>query len=147
MFSYPKGTISVESKFYTADQIAEYFGVRVETIRDWIKRGLLSGFKAGRDWRFTQEDVDACVEKLRAQTAEMSMEEKKLAVEQRQPGFLAMLERARELLPYMPETELEEFIKSVIETTFLNPHVRVNLVESPENISFVFSPQPRSNVA
>jgi excisionase family DNA binding protein len=55
----------MEHELYDISQVATYFRVREETIRVWVKQGLLEGFRAGRDWRFSKQEVGDCVERLR----------------------------------------------------------------------------------
>lgn len=55
-------------KLHTIGDAAEYFKVHEQTIRGWMRKGLLTGFKAGKDWRFTDKDFADCVERLREQT-------------------------------------------------------------------------------
>jgi Helix-turn-helix domain len=78
----------MKNELYNSEQVADYFHVRVETIRDWTRRGILKGFKAGRDWRYSQQNLDDCMKALQEQTEEM-----KQTLEQRIPGLSAMLEQ------------------------------------------------------
>lgn len=56
------------AELYTVEMAAEYFKVSTKTIHKFIAEGTLEGFKAGRDWRFTAEDLEKAQEKLRQQT-------------------------------------------------------------------------------
>lgn len=46
------------SKFYTTNEIADMFRVRVFTVWDWIKKGKLHAVKIGRDFRVSEADVE-----------------------------------------------------------------------------------------
>lgn len=60
----------MNDELHTIDDAAAYFKVHEQTVRGWLKNGTLTGFKAGRDWRFTNEDFAQCMERLRTQTSE-----------------------------------------------------------------------------
>ena len=46
-------------KYYSAQQVAQYFGVKQKTVHAWLRRGYLTGIKlpGTRDWRITEEDI------------------------------------------------------------------------------------------
>jgi len=49
----------VENRRYlTTQEVADILRVRVETVRSYIKRGMLPAVKLGRDYRIAAEDVD-----------------------------------------------------------------------------------------
>jgi len=49
----------VENRRYlTTQEVADILRVRVETVRNYIKRGVLPAVKLGRDYRIAAEDVD-----------------------------------------------------------------------------------------
>lgn len=52
-----------ETRWYTIPEAADYLGVSEPTIYRWMKKGLLSFYKVGGSTRFTQEGLDAVVEK------------------------------------------------------------------------------------
>lgn len=56
------------NKLHTVEEAAAYFQVSTRTIHSFIKQGILTGLKAGRDWRFTDEDLSTATERLRKQT-------------------------------------------------------------------------------
>lgn len=49
----------MSEKYYSAQQVARYFGVKQKTVHAWLRRGYLSGVKlpGTRDWRITEEDI------------------------------------------------------------------------------------------
>jgi excisionase family DNA binding protein len=50
-------------QWYTVREAAEYLGVSQPTIFRWMRDGLLSFFKVGGATRFSQEGLDAVIEK------------------------------------------------------------------------------------
>ncbi|MHC5062169.1 MAG: helix-turn-helix domain-containing protein, partial [Planctomycetota bacterium] len=50
-------------QWYSIKEAAEYLGVSQPTIFRWMKDGSLSFFKVGSATRFTQEGLDAVIEK------------------------------------------------------------------------------------
>ncbi|MGE0342530.1 MAG: helix-turn-helix domain-containing protein [Porticoccaceae bacterium] len=44
---------------YTPEEIAIIMGVKIETVRDYLKRGSLIGFKFGKQWRVTHTELQA----------------------------------------------------------------------------------------
>lgn len=54
---------SVTGRWYTVREAAEYLGISQPTIFRWMKEGVLSFYKVGGSTRFTQEGLDAVVEK------------------------------------------------------------------------------------
>lgn len=53
----------MEKNWYTVKEAAEYLGVSQPTIFRWMKDGLLSFYKVGGSTRFSQDGLDAVVEK------------------------------------------------------------------------------------
>jgi excisionase family DNA binding protein len=51
-------------------QVRELLRLSERTIFRLIKQGELQGFKAGREWRFEQKDIDAYIERQRKKTGE-----------------------------------------------------------------------------
>jgi excisionase family DNA binding protein len=60
----------MSSDYMNIEQVADRLQVSTKTIRNFMKQGLLTGFKAGRDWRFTDNDLKNLEEKLRKRTRE-----------------------------------------------------------------------------
>ncbi len=52
-----------EGRWYSVREAAGYLGVSEPTIFRWMKDGLLSFFKIGGSTRFSQEGLDAVIEK------------------------------------------------------------------------------------
>jgi excisionase family DNA binding protein len=50
-------------EWYTIPEAAQYLGVSEPTIYRWMKDGLLSFYKVGGGTRFSQEGLDAVIEK------------------------------------------------------------------------------------
>lgn len=57
----------MNEKMLTTEQVADQLSVKVETVRDWLRRGLLVGYKIGgaKDWRVKPSDLNAFLEKRR----------------------------------------------------------------------------------
>lgn len=47
------------SVYYTCDEVAAMYKVKVITVWDWIRNKKLGAIKLGRDYRITQEDIKA----------------------------------------------------------------------------------------
>lgn len=47
-----------ENRWLSADEIAEYVGVKRDTIYKWIERHDFPAHKAGRLWKFRKREVD-----------------------------------------------------------------------------------------
>lgn len=50
---------------YTVEQAAAALSLDRDTLRKWLRAGRIGGFKAGTDWRVTQADLDAFIERNR----------------------------------------------------------------------------------
>lgn len=54
--------MSLSGQHYTTAEVADYFRVKPETVRDWIARGYCSPLKLGdadqAQYRFKKSDVD-----------------------------------------------------------------------------------------
>lgn len=44
-------------KFYSCEEIAERYGVKIITVYDWIKLQKLPAVKIGKQYRITAEDL------------------------------------------------------------------------------------------
>jgi excisionase family DNA binding protein len=58
------GTGTLQREFYTADEVADYLGVAVYTIRELCRCGKLQHLKLGRLIRIKKSWVDAFAESL-----------------------------------------------------------------------------------
>lgn len=56
--SQPTPTIPI-SPYLTTKQVADLMQVKESTVRLWLRRGLLKGFRAGHCWRVSQEALEA----------------------------------------------------------------------------------------
>jgi len=54
---------SDSKRWYSVPEAAEYLGVSVPTLFRWMKDGQLSFYKVGGSTRFTEEGLDAVIEK------------------------------------------------------------------------------------
>ncbi|MGC2434680.1 MAG: helix-turn-helix domain-containing protein [Desulfobaccales bacterium] len=57
-------------KVYTPEDAAEVLKVNPETIRQWLRKGKIGGFKAGRLWRLRERDIEAFLSQDEKPTAE-----------------------------------------------------------------------------
>ena len=52
--------VQAEEKWINVDDVAEYFGVKPATIRDWIKKGTgIPTQKIGKSWKFRYSEIEA----------------------------------------------------------------------------------------
>lgn len=51
----------MENKWLSVDDIADYLGVKRDTIYKWIERKTMPAHKVGRLWKFKRDEVDAWV--------------------------------------------------------------------------------------
>ncbi len=61
----------MSEKFLRPNEIAQMLDVQEETVRVWLRKGLLVGFKLGNDWRVKPSDLEEFLNKRR------NIEEKK----------------------------------------------------------------------
>ena len=48
-------------RWFSVDEIADYLGVKRDTVYKWIERRKMPAHKAGRLWKFRKEEVDLWV--------------------------------------------------------------------------------------
>ncbi len=49
-----------EEKWININEVADYFGVKPATIRDWIRKGKdIPAHKIGKSWKFRYSELDA----------------------------------------------------------------------------------------
>ena len=51
--------------YLSLKQLAEVFGVNERTVRRWISSGTLPAYKLGHQWRISQRDLDAFLQRAR----------------------------------------------------------------------------------
>ncbi len=68
MSQQDKTSPNSQDEFLTPSQVAELMKVGEFTVRLWLRRGLLRGFRIGKSWRIHQSALDA----FRHGTAEQS---------------------------------------------------------------------------
>jgi excisionase family DNA binding protein len=49
-------------KLLTPEEVAERLVVKSTTVREWLKKGELTGVKLGRVWRVREEDLKAYID-------------------------------------------------------------------------------------
>ena len=57
------GSFESEKQWYSVREAAEYLGISQPTVFRWMKDGLLSFYKVGNSTRFSQDSLDAVIEK------------------------------------------------------------------------------------
>ena len=63
---------SLANRWLSVDQIADYLGVKRDTIYKWIERKSMPAHKVGRLWKFRVDEVDAWIR--RGEAAERGLE-------------------------------------------------------------------------
>lgn len=53
----------LEDRWLSADEIASYLGIRIDTVYRWIDKQHMPAHRMGRLWKFKKEDVDAWVKR------------------------------------------------------------------------------------
>lgn len=48
-----------QQRLMTTEEAAEYIRVSKLTLQGWARDGLIPAMRAGREWRFNREDLDA----------------------------------------------------------------------------------------
>jgi excisionase family DNA binding protein len=48
-------------KWSNIDEVAEHLGVHKDTIRNWVRRGVIPAHKVGKFWKFRFSEVDEWV--------------------------------------------------------------------------------------
>ena len=51
----------VEDRWLSVDEIAQYLGVKRDTVYKWIGRKQMPAHKVGRLWKFCRDEVDEWV--------------------------------------------------------------------------------------
>ncbi len=51
----------MEDRWLSVDEIAEYLGVKRDTVYKWVGERQMPGHKIGRLWKFSKRDVDLWV--------------------------------------------------------------------------------------
>lgn len=49
----------------TVDELAEYLGLKKQTIYNWLHQGKISGIKIGKVWRFEKDEIDKWLKNCR----------------------------------------------------------------------------------
>jgi len=57
---------SLQTKFFTVEQVAQQLEVSIRTVRRWIDRGLLLAHRIGRLVRISDSDLQAFLAKHRS---------------------------------------------------------------------------------
>ncbi len=49
---------TVEDRWISVDEIAEYLGIKRDTVYKWIERKNMPAHKVGSLWKFRKEEID-----------------------------------------------------------------------------------------
>lgn len=49
----------------TVDELAEYLGLKKQTIYNWLHKGKIGGIKIGKVWRFEKDEIDKWLKNCR----------------------------------------------------------------------------------
>jgi len=60
-----------EDRWYSVEEIAEYLGVKRDTLYKWIVRKNMPAHKVGRLWKLRKREIDNWVRKGKAGPKEM----------------------------------------------------------------------------
>jgi len=61
---------------YGVEKLARFFGVTVETIQEWCRKGKLPAFKIGKEWKVRVVDLQKAIDRkvrVREQDTEQSL--------------------------------------------------------------------------
>ncbi len=53
---------TMDEQFLTPHQVAERLQVNEGTVTQWLRKGHLRGFKVGKEWRISPDDLQAFLE-------------------------------------------------------------------------------------
>jgi len=56
-------TITKGTRLITAEEIANFFNVHIDTVIKWINAGLIEAIKINRTYRITEEELTAFIER------------------------------------------------------------------------------------
>lgn len=51
----------MEDRWFSVDEIAEYLGIKRDTVYKWIGRKRMPAHKLGRLWKFKKDEIDEWV--------------------------------------------------------------------------------------
>ena len=63
-----KGMNLHDDRWLSAEEIAQYLGVTIDTVYRWIDKQKMPAHKMGRLWKFKKDEVDAWVKHGGAET-------------------------------------------------------------------------------
>ncbi len=48
----------VVSSLLSVEELADYLGLKRQTIYNWLSKGKITGIKIGKVWRFEKKEID-----------------------------------------------------------------------------------------
>ena len=49
----------------SVEELADYLGLKKQTIYNWLHQGKISGIKIGKVWRFEKKEIDKWLKKCK----------------------------------------------------------------------------------
>jgi excisionase family DNA binding protein len=71
----PQATPVIADRWLSVDEVAQYLGVKRDTIYKWIQRRRMPAHKVSRLWKFRKQEVDdwVCSERTEADVPESDL--------------------------------------------------------------------------
>jgi len=70
LFEIEEQPINFKEKYYSTKQVGELLSIDFKVIQKWMREGKMPGFVAGKEWRISQSDLLAWIEKKKAAALE-----------------------------------------------------------------------------
>jgi excisionase family DNA binding protein len=64
-----------KEKLVGVDEVADYIGVKSDTVRMWVRKGYLPGYKLGKLWKLKMSDVDKWLDSRATSELEKNQED------------------------------------------------------------------------
>jgi excisionase family DNA binding protein len=64
----------MDERWFSVDEIAQYLGIKRDTVYKWIDEKRMPAHKVGRLWKFRRDEVDGWVRAGSAATKESSQD-------------------------------------------------------------------------
>lgn len=57
-----------QSRLMSLDELADYLGLRKQTLYNWLHQKKISGIKIGKVWRFERKEIEQWLKSCREET-------------------------------------------------------------------------------
>lgn len=121
----------MESRLYSVDQVAAILGLHVRTVRTYVREGRLPATRIGKQYRITQEDLDAFTGRRgSAQAGEPRRERRAEAwsVVEIDAVSAETASRVSTLVTSAAADRLSDGVRLRVETTYDEAHGRLKVV-------------------